>query len=96
MRHDVADDELDARRRVVAPGAADARGVGVDPRDMGRPPPELRREQALAAADVERPVAPSRRRVQEQRVVVDVVVPAPVGRRHGREASQAGPSDHVL
>jgi hypothetical protein len=78
----IADEEVDARRAMVAPGLLDARGVRVDPRDVAGPAPQPASEEALAAADVERPVAARRRRVEQQRVVMDVVVPGSGRRRH--------------
>jgi hypothetical protein len=95
---EVARQVVDLGGGVVLLGQADARLVQFDRGDVGDDPAQLAGQDALAAANIERPLGPGWHGVEDQRVVVEVVVPPLGRRRHDRGSSHtaaSGPSAAV-
>jgi hypothetical protein len=94
MGEKVSPDEGDLAARVLPAGQLEARSVLVDRGHLRHHPGKLPGQHALAAADVQRPMAAVRHGRHDPRVVVDVVVPAladlrPDDLRHVRAAQDA-------
>ena len=78
MTHEIAEDVLDRASLDLRAGRLDTRGVGVDTHHRRDQAGQLAREEAFAASDVECGAGVGRYGPQQQGVVVDVVIPAPV------------------
>lgn len=79
---EVATHELDLASRALPAGQLDARGVLVDAYHAGNAVGQLPGEHALPTAHVQHPLAAGRDGRQDQRVVVDIVIPPPVLSAH--------------
>jgi len=93
---EVPDHVVDVGGSCVLAGEIDDHGVEVDPGHLLGVPDKLTRKLALTATDIQHVLTPSRQRANDDRVVVQVVVP-PV--RHGHRSLQSAvlfpASNHV-
>jgi len=82
MGKKVAAHKSDLAVRALTTRRRDARGVLIDANHLGNPIGELPGKHPLPTAHIQRPLAPRRDSCQDQRVVVNVVIPPPLPSTH--------------